>query len=409
MNILIIFPQIFYRDVIRSLTKDYNVHIIIEKYFINRIDNSEFYKYGCKIHEIETGPDVNELPSFQTYVEKIIIENNINYILPLTNEVMNVVISNINTKLKLPGVTSDYINFFDKKFYYSLMNKLNVPVPKLYLKNKDTIEFPVIVKPAKGSAGIGSKILYDKDQLDEWFSIGHDKIHQFQEKEGDQYRYWEYFSFGGDYLIQQYIESDLITISGRIFNNKFYFDLVCDIIVTDPPYCSELEFSTPSKHNETMINKIFEDCKKFLLEIGVDNTPFMFDVLIDKNKKHFFIDFGLRMTTTPQPILHEINKDFCKNWISQLFYGKAFILENNNKHIIHKKLNLKKGKILKCELNSTSTFSNYKLPVANSQIYNPRNDLLLDEGGFVTVTGQTIQEAVNNLNQFLTSLVVNYE
>lgn len=408
MNILIIFPKIVHRDAIKSLTQYHDVHIIVEKYFVNLTDNSDFYKYDCKIHKVDTIPNIEELSSFQVFVEKIILENKINYILPITNEVMNVVISNINTKLKLPGVTSDYINFFDKKFYYSLMNKLNIPVPKLYLTNKDAIEFPVIVKPAKGSAGIGVKILYDKDQLDEWFSLGHDKIHQFQEKEGDQYRYWEYFSFGGDYVIQQYIESDLITISGRIFNNKPYFDLICDIVVTDPPYCSELEFSTPSKHNKTIINKIFKDCKKFLLEIGVNNTPFMFDVLIDKNKNHFFIDFGLRMTGNPQPILHEINRDFSNNWISQLFYGKEFILENNM-HIIHKKLNLKKGKILNCELDSNSIFSNYKLPVVNSQIYNPRNDILLDEGGFVTVKGCTRKEAVNNLNQFLESLVITYQ
>ena len=75
-------------------------------------------------------------------------------------------------KANLPcyGTVEQFKMFTDKKEYKALCNRFDIPTMEECLIDviDDTIDFPVIVKPRKGSGSRGIKICNTKEELLSW-------------------------------------------------------------------------------------------------------------------------------------------------------------------------------------------------------------------------------------------------
>ncbi|NBO28132.1 MAG: hypothetical protein EBV10_02670 [Synechococcaceae bacterium WB6_1A_059] len=341
-------------------------------------------------------------------VENIIIEHKIDYIFPIANERSNLIIAKMNQKFNLIGIKETHTNFLLKSIYYDKMESLNIPIPIKY-KLTDEKKFPVIVKPSLGFASFGVKILYNEEEIKDWFRLDHPKIHPYQISVDGKHSHLEYAHQNCGYIIQEYIKSDLITIAGRVFFNKIYFDFVCDIISSPPPYCSEIRLQWPSKYGEEIFSKIFNDCRKFLKDIELNQSHFMFDVLI-VNHNYYFIDFGMRLPANPQALIHACDIYYTKNWMNHLFNNKKYILQKKpNFFIINENFQLQKGVITNIEMTQEVDVFDYTLPKIGTKVFLPRNDLFLSFNGDVTVKEKSLQDADNKLNKFYSNLKITFD
>lgn len=343
-------------------------------------------------------------PSTHDAFLKFMIElqenNHYDYILPTLPEHLNHLLATVNTKFNLKGIKEHNKEYCDKANFYKMLQAIEVPCPRLY---EEPI-FPLIVKPSRGSGGIGVKILYNREQFEQFFSTDNLLTSQYQEPINGKYRHWEYNSFNSDYLVQEYIEGNLITISGRVENGNVFFDSVFDIETTPAPYCAEKTFTSPSV-NAT--DAIFDDCIKVIKHIDLDNSPFLFDVIVNEDKG-YFIDFGMRVTNNPQKPIHAIDDSYTRQWVWSMMNLSQYQLDLN-KCCRFQYFDFEKGKVksIECDLKELAT--EIVLPNNNDVLYMSRNDMLLDTKGYFIVIANTLLEVTEKAEAILNSIKITYE
>lgn len=337
--------------------------------------------------------------TFLEYMIELQDKNHYDYILPTLPEHLNHLLASFNTKFNLKGIKDQHKAYCDKANFYQILQAIEVPCPRLY---EEPI-FPLIVKPSRGSGGIGVKILYNREQFDQFFSTDNLLTSQYQEPINGKYRHWEYNSFNSNYLVQEYVEGNLITISGRVENGNVFFDSVFDIETTPAPYCAEKTFTYPSVN---ITDTILDDCVKIIKYIDLDNSPFLFDV-IENDGKGYFIDFGMRVTNNPQKPIHAIDDSYTRQWIWSMINTSGYQVDLS-KCCRFQYFDFEKGKIqsIECDLKELAT--EIVLPNSNDVLYMSRNDMLLDTKGYFIVIGDTQLEVKQKAEAILNSIKITY-
>ena len=165
---------------------------------------------------------------------RIIQEYSINIILPSVDPAigcaakLNVALGG---KVFIPVSKEEICNFmFDKKLAENWFINNNVPIPQCYNHN-DTFCFPVIIKPRKGSASQGIKVIED---IEDWAGVANP----------DSYVIQQYIANKTEYTVDCYIaqNGDIISIvprerlavsGGEVMNSITLHDEVMENIASD--------------------------------------------------------------------------------------------------------------------------------------------------------------------------------
>ncbi len=382
---------------------------LIEYDVVIAIDNSEFDYLlsklkglvpatNIKIYNKEVNYDVTTHNNFEIFLEELIVAEHYSYILPTMPDYTNHIVASLNSKFNLPGIQINHIDLCNKETYYKIFESLEISHPKT-ITDTSVLEYPVIVKPAAGTGSIGVKVIFNKDELTEFFDIDPTATPENE--------FWKqgYFNFGGNYIIQEFVQGDLVTVSGRVVNNQIIFDAIFDIESTPPPWCTELVFRFPSKVSELIIDNIKEQACRFLQHIHLNNSPFLFDVIVNK-ADFYFIDFGMRITNNPQKPLHSLCKEYTGLWVISLIANEQYKPVFNGACIYHN-FNFPAGIISKIECNNSA--DELVLPHIGKRIYPSRHDMLANNKGYFIIVDKSITEVSNRANKLLQSICIEYK
>ena len=240
------------------------------------------------------------------YLQEKISNNIYDYLFP-TIDGFSLFISYLNERYNLPGIRSYTASKIMSKFsYYQIFDSLNIPYPKIYTKvdsngitNYNDIKYPCIIKPTNKAGGADIQILldcYDKNQAIDNLKFQNEADLKYFF--GDNIKYIQKEEF----IIQGYIDGDVCSCMGIIKDGTIQIDLIFDIIPAKGIYPAEVGLHYPSKYAELKTN-ITNYIEKFFDNIKLDNSPFMFDIVI-KDNQMFFIDFGARISSNPLLLLY---------------------------------------------------------------------------------------------------------
>ena len=179
-------------------------------------------------------------------------------------------------------------NFMTKSLFRELCQKYSVPTPKTYHKgsidfiNKESIEYPVIVKPVDNGANAGISVCYQKDDLD--------KAIEFALS----------FSDKKEIIIEQFIYGTEVSSTYVIQNGN------CQLVCIGDKYAYENEnklralsnaYIYPSLFYKEYLNKVDKYVKDMILGESIDNCTIFFQGIYDKGEFYIF-EAGLRMEGT---------------------------------------------------------------------------------------------------------------
>lgn len=174
----------------------------------------------------------------------------------------------------------------NKRVFKELCIKNGIPTPREYCKNgrvcdldKDSIEYPVIVKPADYAGRIGITVCYNREELDDALILA------------------EQNSITHTVVVEEYLSGMELTaiytivdeeISLSIINDKYLskegkkYSCLCDVAIT------------PSRYYQLYLDTVDAKIKNFLRDIGVKNGIAGFQ-LIATNEKIVAFEMGLRL------------------------------------------------------------------------------------------------------------------
>jgi len=350
-------------------------------------------------------------------IEKLCVQG-FDYIYPLFPDNMIIDISVINEKFKMKGIkpfSADQIN--NKSKYYKIWNDLQIPCPTVYheseylkeLTNLDVkIKFPCIVKPSRGFCSLGVQIIEDEKSLFDFFRDTDTKHHNFQESHESKFKGLQYLSLGGNYLIQQYIKGALISVSGIVKNNKIHIDFIYEIESDSYPFAAETGFLYPSALDSVGLRKKIEDeIKKFFDYIDLNDSPFMFDIIVDGDNNLYFIDFAARTSAVSYRLfLYSGEKNYSLKLIKKILYNEDYIIQL--KPCILRALPLKPGILEKIIFREEELAEKINYP-KSKKIIMLRNDFSINNNGSVLISGSTIQEAEEKWRKLISSMIIKYQ
>ena len=192
----------------------------------------------------------------------------------------------------IPSSAAWQINTKDS--YYKIFEQLDIPVPAIYTmiapgQSIDTVpdhvQFPCVAKPSHAVSKPGMQIFNNAQELIDFFSPQSQRINP-------QYNHRD-----KPYMLQEYIVGDAFSIMGHVVNGRVTIDFAYDIETDCKPYASETGCVFPSRQNTAQLIPYIQ---KFFKHLGIDNTIWMFDLMVDQEQNFYFIDFGARAPTNPQ-------------------------------------------------------------------------------------------------------------
>jgi len=340
-----------------------------------------------------------------------------NFIYPLFADSMVTDIATINDRFNLLGIQSASAEKIkNKSSYYKIWKNLGVPCPEIYDEIEylqeihqiaESINFPCIVKPSSGFCSLGVQIIENQQQLIDFFQDTNFQTHTFQEKHNSKFKSLQYLSLGGNYLIQQYIPGILVSVSGIVKNKEISIDFMYEIESDCYPYTAETGFVYPSKFDTVDFkNSIIKEIKKFFDDIELDNSPFMFDIIVDKNR-FYFIDFAARTSAVSYRLfLHSGEKNYAVKLTNKLLFDETYTLDI--KPTILRMIPLKNGTLKELHLPDSNLADQISYP-KSKQIRMLRNDFAVDHNGTILVSGNTLEEAEIKFSKIIQSAVITYQ
>jgi biotin carboxylase len=336
----------------------------------------------------------------------------LDYIYPSWFDFRIMAMAHINEKLNIPGLGLDAaLKIFDKLTYQTILEKEGITLPKIiscldpyseqYFYNNAV--FPLIAKPVKGTGSLGVKVLQSTKEATDFFKDYDTPFNSFCEKGQTGYKHYDYHCLGSCYILQEYIDGDLVSVSGHVINNKVNVDLVYDIKSSELPYRAEIGFTYPSKHNKEKLTTII---KKIIKTLEIDNSPFMMD-FIYKDTTFYLIDFSARFSTSTQYIMNYLGeKDYAFNVVNKILNNVDFDIDLQN-CISIRHLPIEKGKIKYINIDTTECVT-AQLPETGSQHYSSRIDAYAGNKGFIVAESNDLLSLEEKVNRILKTLEVEY-
>lgn len=278
----------------------------------------------------------------------------------------------INERANIPGI-KDYKSVYGKHRYYEIFNKLSIPTPLTFV---DDHRYPLIYKPSYGTAGEGICVCNSKEELQKVLNIRHEH-----------------------HILQQYINGETFCVVGHVYRSTVNIDLIYDIEITSPPFCAEIGFVFPSRfsHLELKIKKFIQ---KFVDYINLDNSPFMFDLIIDSDENFFFIDFSPRVSNTIHDLMYYIdNKDYFYNFANKILNNIDFTLKNS-------KCFIKRNFLINDCVDKKSKYilndGIMELQISKNKDHLIKNDVDVEcKTGYIIATGNNLDSCYKTLEIFL--------
>ena len=225
---------------------------------------------------------------FENYEEnlKYAIEENIDGIVNAT-EFAVLVSSYLANKMELPGMDFNVAKIAKDKYAIRkkmLENNITNVAQFFELENekqlqdiKDTIQFPVILKPA---SGLGSLNVYKINNIVDL----EEKISEVINE-----------SFNKKALIETFIEGQEYGVEAFVYKGNIHILAIMKKNMTPLPYRSELGHRVPSGLTEEVENKIASTIKRLINAIGIEGGPVNFDLILTNKNEVFIVDVGARM------------------------------------------------------------------------------------------------------------------
>lgn len=343
---------------------------------------------------------------FRAIWNPLLEKNRYDYILPLIGEGYLHLIADYNTKHNLTGIKSDILDKVQSKnVYYKIMSDLGLSVPRTYLTVKDgkipaleilsDSDFPVIAKPNSGAGGHGVKVFYHREDLFKFFLD------------------WEidpdYQSIGRGYVIQQFVAGDVVCVAGHVSQGKVSLDLVYEIeSQRDDRYCSEVGYAYPGKY-QSLKRPLLKDLEIFLKLIGLDNNPFMMNLIVDRDGKYHIIDFGARICISTSQIMYHLGfPDYVFSITNKFLNEIDFSCPLEDKHYLLRHFDLSLG-IIKSASGDATLAAELSLPPPGHEIKLSSNDTMLtSQKAYTVVTGNSFKETEEKFCQIEKSLKIEY-
>lgn len=337
----------------------------------------------------------------------------LDYIYPSWFDFQTRSIAHLNTFLEIPGLNFDYVfNIYDKLAYQLNLEGAGILLPKIlgcyepyseeYFYN-DSL-FPAIAKPVRGTGSLGVKVLRSSQEANEFFKNYDVPFNNFCEKGDAGFKHYDYHCLNGQYLLQEYLEGDVISVAGHVVDNKTGIDLIYDIDSSSLPYRAETGFTYPSKHNCN--KKLTPIIEKIVSTINLNNTPFMMDFILH-NDNYYLIDLSARFSTSAQQILAYLGEeDYAYNVVNKILNSVDFDLKINESIAI-RYLPLDRGTIDNISIDTTNCID-YHIPSKGTTLYKSRIDILAIAKGFVAVKDETLAKVNDRLDNIMSTLEVQY-
>lgn len=175
----------------------------------------------------------------------------------------------------------------NKRDFKELCARHDIDIPCEYCKNgkmteadKDSVKYPVIVKPSDYGGRIGISVCYNREELEEALILAESK------------------SVSGTVVVEEYISGTEITAiytiadgqySLSIINDKYLskegqqYSCLCDVAVT------------PSKFHDTYLETTDSKIRSFLEDIGVKNGIAGFQFIVTEDRRIVAFEMGLRL------------------------------------------------------------------------------------------------------------------
>ncbi|MEP1488263.1 MAG: ATP-grasp domain-containing protein [Algibacter sp.] len=172
-----------------SEIKEIKIHIISN-------DENLYLKHSKYISNYSYYPKTDSQIDFIWNINKEVEKHNIDLIMPVLDDSIRIILKYKNAitsaaKLAHLPTNSNFYTAFDKGKLANHLKKHNIPFPKTkIIKKNDSydiseIPYPVLVKPAIGSGGVGIQVFKEKSEFIEFINSG---------------------KFNNIYLAQEYIE-----------------------------------------------------------------------------------------------------------------------------------------------------------------------------------------------------------
>jgi carbamoylphosphate synthase large subunit len=156
------------QSVANTIASGHDVEIILPGWII---DPNTINTGNATVHVVANPNDL------LTVLDQILSNNQIDYLVPSFPDAMTEKIAEICQRHTVAFVGKSTARMLSSKHnYYRLWKALSIPVPDIYSEITQ-VTLPCIVKPYRGQASIGVKILTNASELAEFFSTDEYIVH----------------------------------------------------------------------------------------------------------------------------------------------------------------------------------------------------------------------------------------
>ncbi len=224
-----------------------------------------------------------------------------------TNDICCNIAATLALQTNKISTTLKSILFCQNKYISRLKQQKLFPkhTPEFFLSSDFSadkiLKLPIFVKPVRSSLSFYSFKVFSKKTLSNSIKLSEKiipKHNQFYKQLIDlEYVNHKHVYKFNELICEQVVMGDQVTIDGYIFNNLVNFLGITKSIFL-PNKISFTRFDYPFKFPETIENKIEEISKKLVLNIGLNNTLFNIEFVVDqKTEKIFIIEINSRLSS----------------------------------------------------------------------------------------------------------------
>jgi hypothetical protein len=283
---------------------DHIIHVTVSDHPYLRAD-CDSIDYITKKQNVLRVIPVNQ-DNIDNFYNMLIAKYNYDIILPTWSDVTMHIFAKYSTVCKpLPSFSKTELNSIAKKF--SITTPENI---------ENYNNFPILAKPDRGTGGYGVKKLHNKEEFYNFFNGDHIKSSPYQVLIKGKVMHPDYHNFGGDYLLQEFIDGDVISVVGHVLAGKIYFSFHYDIMQEEIGYFITTSSCFPSIH---AIPDIRSRLIAFINHLEIDNVPFVFDFIL-KDDDLYMIDFSSRFISNF--LIYEIFPQWYTEFLNSVIAGE---------------------------------------------------------------------------------------
>ncbi|HBF39272.1 MAG TPA: hypothetical protein DDW50_18375 [Firmicutes bacterium] len=258
--------------------------------FIRSEEFSFFYKhseaYDNLSHIVDVTREISGINNYEN-LKKAVIEINsikkIDFIVTVFEYVI-LTVAKVAHDLSIPFTNYEGIyNCRNKGALRKILDNANIPSPKSFFSDKkgellafaDTINFPIILKPNRGSASIYAKRIESRSMLDDCIDD-----------------YWKYLNqknathmsfLDRNLLIEEYLQGPMLSVEVGLRDNTFFFFAISERARYSKNEVIELGTTMPTKISDSYQKEVFVYCKKVVIAAGLDHGIFHIELIATPN------------------------------------------------------------------------------------------------------------------------------